>query len=146
MWWIDISADEKIPNLFLSKFGLPIRLEDRIYNTPIGRFSQESLRVDASADTHYDENGLPHCASLSLFLDVVWLKKLPIVRSVPTFSGLFKNSDTLRTGLQYLASRLSFLTSFKNQEDLQPRLAVERAARSAHGICGKEGLPVGRSA
>ena len=136
LWWIDICVEEVIPNVvsnIIQTFGLPPDIDTCFYNDILTPERESRIRkghgkIKRSASKN--DGHLLNVESLSMFVQSMYLKNLPIVHEYSAWvDHLFPGF--LKQIVVYVSSRMSLWYNLSNTPDEAREWSLKRAERSA---------------
>ena len=148
LWWVDICVAEVLPKIvsnIIRTFGLPPDIDTCFYTdvpTPEreSRIRKGTGKVIKSYATTAKNKGLPlNVESLSMFVQSVFLKNLPIVHEYGTWVDHLV-PKLIKKYVIYISSRISMWYKFSNTPDDARNWSLVNAERCASNftVVGKD--------
>lgn len=141
LWWVDVSVKEVLPSVaaaLIQNFGLPPDVETCFFNDHLtpdrdSRVRMGPGKISKPAVKKANGGDALEVQSLSLFVQSMWLKNLPVVHEYGVWVD-YLWPPPLQNFAKYLSSRLSQFYSFAGVIDLEHCRSLLRACKFAE-VC-----------
>ena len=140
MWWVDVCSKKVSPELFIKAFELPRSVEKMFQNEVFDERRNNRLIIADRTSPEGDEHGFHHFYSLNLFIQTLYIERVPVVNPHPNF--IHRLHEFIQDPLLWCSDRIAFFYSLDHADDHAYQYAIELADRIARSISEERGLPI----